>query len=245
MLPFTWLSGFSQPASPRFEHIGTETGLSQSNVICILHDSRGFMWFGTRDGLNKYDGYSFTIYKNIPTDPRSISNNFITSIAEDTNGDLWIATWGGGVNRYDRAKDRFVRYTVNPSTNFINTVLVDDKGFVWVGANGGGLVQLDPHTGKTTTFKNDPRDPASISDNEVKTVIEDSRHRIWLGTVHGGVDLFEPSTHSFKRFLHDPADNHTLSGNYAQRIYEDKGQHIWIGTEGGLADLFDAATGSV
>jgi signal transduction histidine kinase/ligand-binding sensor domain-containing protein/CheY-like chemotaxis protein len=241
LLPFAWISGFSQPASPRFEHISTETGLSQSNVICILHDSRGFMWFGTRDGLNKYDGYSFTIYKNIPANSRSISNNFITGIAEDANGDLWIATWGGGVNRYDRAKDRFVRYTVNPSTNFINTILVDDKGFVWVGANGGGLIELDPRNGKLKTFKNDPSDPASISDNEVKTAIEDSHHRIWLGTVHGGVDLYEPTTHSFRRFLHDPADTHTLSGNYAQRIYEDKRQQIWIGTEGGL-DLFDPAT---
>ena len=242
LLPFTWLSGFSQPASPRFEHIGTESGLSQSNVICILHDSRGFMWFGTRDGLNKYDGYSFTIYKNIPTDPGSISNNFITSIAEDTNGDLWIATWGGGVNRYDRAKDRFVRYKVNPSTNFINSLLVDSKGFIWVGANGGGLVVLDPRSGGTTTYKNDPNDPASISDNEVKTVIEDSRHRIWLGTVLGGLDLYDPEKHSFLRFLHDPRDSRTLSGNYAQRVYEDKQKNIWIGTEGGL-DLFDPVTG--
>ena len=96
LLPFAWISGFSQPASPRFEHIGTETGLSQSNVICILHDSRGFMWFGTRDGLNKYDGYSFTIYKNIPANSRSISNNFITGIAEDANGDLWIAAFNSG-----------------------------------------------------------------------------------------------------------------------------------------------------
>jgi signal transduction histidine kinase/ligand-binding sensor domain-containing protein/CheY-like chemotaxis protein len=242
LLPFAWLSGFSQLASPRFEHIGTESGLSQSNVICILHDSRGFMWFGTRDGLNKYDGYSFTIYKNIPTDARSISNNFITGIAEDRNGDLWIATWGGGVNRYDRAKDRFVRYTVNPATNFINTILVDSKGFVWVGANGGGVAVLDPHSGKTTIYKNDPSNPASISDNEIKTAIEDSYHRIWLGTVHGGVDLFDPSTHSFVRLMHNPEDNRTLSGNYAQRIYEDKSRQIWVGTEGGL-DLFDPATG--
>jgi len=242
LLPFLWFSGLSQPASPRFEHIGTESGLSQSNIICMLHDSRGFMWFGTRDGLNKYDGYSFTIYKNIPTDPRSISNNFITAIAEDTNGDLWIATWGGGVNRYDRAKDRFVRYKVNPSTNFINTLLVDSKGLIWVGANGGGEVVLDPRSGKTTIYKNQPDNPASISDNEIKNAIEDSRHRIWLGTVHGGLNLYDPRTHSFRRFLHDPADSRTLSGNYAQRIYEDKQRNIWVGTEGGL-DLFDPATG--
>src|SRR6202041_2330710 len=126
------------------------------------------------------------------------------------------------VNRYDRAKDRFVRYKVNPSTNFINSLVVDSKGLIWVAANGGGLVVLDPRSGRTTTYKNDPNDPASISDNEVKTVIEDSRHRIWLGTVHGGLDLYDPDKHSFLRFLHDPADGRTLSGDYAQRVYEDK-----------------------
>src|SRR5688572_161056 len=85
----------------RFEHHETSNGLSQSNVSCILQDSRGFMWFGTRDGLNRYDGYKFTVYRNDPRNPHSLSNNFIRGIAESRNGDLWIATLGGGLCRYD------------------------------------------------------------------------------------------------------------------------------------------------
>src|SRR6476469_572646 len=82
----------------RFEHLGIDQGLSQSNVMCILQDSRGFMWFGTRDGLNKYDGYKFTVYKYDAADVNSLHQNTIQDIAEDAEGNLWIATWGGGLD---------------------------------------------------------------------------------------------------------------------------------------------------
>src|SRR5687768_15023470 len=100
------LAAFSQKQNFKFEHLNTYDGLAQSNVLCILQDSRGFMWFGTSGGLNKYDGYNFTLYKNDSKDPHSISSNYITSIAEDANGDLWIGTWNG-LNKYDRAKNLF------------------------------------------------------------------------------------------------------------------------------------------
>ena len=106
-LQATALYAFSQKQHIRFKHLGTDLGLSQSNVLCILQDSRGFMWFGTRDGLNKYDGYKFTVYKNKISDKNTISNNFIQSIKEGKNGCLWIATWGGGLNRYDLQKNQF------------------------------------------------------------------------------------------------------------------------------------------
>src|SRR5436190_14882834 len=91
------LTAICQKQNIRFEHLGIDQGLSQSNVICILQDSRGFMWFGTRDGLNKYDGYKFTVYKNNADDKNSISNNYIQDIKEGKNGCLWIATRGGGL----------------------------------------------------------------------------------------------------------------------------------------------------
>src|ERR1700741_3115674 len=101
ILPLCWfLSARTQPATLRFDHLGTEQGLSQSNVTCILQDSRGFMWFGTQDGLNKYDGYKITVYKKNAQSRQSLSHNFIQDIAEDRDGNLWIATWGGGLNKF-------------------------------------------------------------------------------------------------------------------------------------------------
>src|SRR5258705_8471889 len=86
-----------QRENVKFAHLDINSGLSQSNVLCILQDSRGFIWFGTEDGLNKYDGYNFTVYKNDPEKNNSLSNSYINDIAEDNNGDLWIATLDGGL----------------------------------------------------------------------------------------------------------------------------------------------------
>ena len=107
-----------KPNNIRFEHLGIDQGLSQSNVVCILQDSRGFMWFGTRDGLNKYDGYKFTVYKNKADDKNSISNNYIQAIKESTNGCFWIATRGGGLNRYDRQKNKFISFKHDPKNKY-------------------------------------------------------------------------------------------------------------------------------
>src|SRR5258705_8074222 len=115
------LNAVSQKQHIKFEHLGTEQGLSQSNVLCILQDSQGFMWFGTRDGLNKYDGYKFTVYKNMAADKNSISNNFIQAIKEGKSSCIWIATWGGGLNRYDRQKDKITSFKHDPkNTNSIS-----------------------------------------------------------------------------------------------------------------------------
>src|ERR1700753_2922617 len=97
LLLLTTKLAYPQTDRLSFEHLGTAQGLSQSNVICSLQDSRGFMWFGTREGLNKYNGYSFTVYKNEIGDDRSLSNNEVHDLIEDGSGYLWIATWGGGL----------------------------------------------------------------------------------------------------------------------------------------------------
>src|SRR5690349_7080375 len=85
-------TSFSQHANLKFDHLDINNGLSQNNVMCILQDSRGFIWMGTRDGLNKYDGYKFTVYKNDKSDSSTISSNFITALTEDKNGSIWVAT---------------------------------------------------------------------------------------------------------------------------------------------------------
>src|SRR4051794_29079206 len=107
VLQLNFISFFAaaQKQYVKFDHLSTDAGLSHSNVTSILQDSRGFMWFGTEDGLNKYDGYKFIVYKNDPQKNNSLNNNHVNDIIEDNNGDLWIATSEGGLNKYDRQKD--------------------------------------------------------------------------------------------------------------------------------------------
>jgi len=104
------IPAYTQQQNLKFEHLNSDQGLSQNNITCILQDSRGFMWFGTPEGLNKYDGYTFTVYRNDRANKSSLSSNFITDIIEDTKGNLWIATSGGGLNKFQRETEKFTRY---------------------------------------------------------------------------------------------------------------------------------------
>ena len=251
-----WCWGFmagpaaiGQKQQLRFGHLGTDQGLSQSNVICILQDSHGFMWFGTQDGLNRYDGYELTIYKNLVTDPYSIGNNLIKSILEDSRGNIWVGTWGGGLNRFDRAKNRFIHYKHDPknpgslSDDFVDCVMEDKAGGLWVGTYQGGLNRLDPRTGLFTHFSYDQKDISSLSDNFVTTVFEDSRHRIWAGTFYGGLNLLDRKTNRFTRWQHSDRIRNSLACNIITAIYEDNEHRLWIGTRGGGLELLDSAGG--
>src|SRR5205085_12673310 len=124
-------------------------GLSQNHVMSILQDSRGFMWFATRDGLNKYDGYKFTVYKNDAKDSNSISNNFISGIVEDSKGIIWIATRAGGLNRYDKEKNKFTRFKNNPknlnslSSDLAISLSKDSEDNLWI-CTEDGLNYFEP-----------------------------------------------------------------------------------------------------
>ncbi len=240
---------FSQKRQLEFDHFNTNEGLSQSNVLCILQDSRGFMWFGTREGLNRYDGYTFTVFKNDLKNKNSISGNFITSVIESHSGDIWIGTWGGGLCRYNVEKNQFTSYkhdgknAASVSSDFINTVAEDSKGNIWAGTEDAGLNMLNVQAGKFDHFTHDKNNPNSLSDDYIRIVVPDSEHNLWIGTTNGGLNLFNPANKTFTRFQHDDKDNSSLSYNNVYTIFEDSRHRLWIGTDGGGLNLFDKTTG--
>ena len=107
----------AQRENIRFRHLTIEDGLSQNTILCMVQDDMGFMWFGTKGGINKYDGYDFTVYKADIYDTTSLSENNILSICKDHNGILWIGT-EDGLNRFDPARNTFTRYFHNPDDVF-------------------------------------------------------------------------------------------------------------------------------
>lgn len=236
---------FSQQQQIRFEHLGINDGLSQSNVTCILQDSRGFMWFGTKDGINSYDGYRFTVYKNNVADTNSLSHNFIKSIVEDNKGNLWIGTYGGGVNQFDKNRKTFTHYTHNTQNansigdNFVTSLQFDKQGILWIGTQTGGLNRLDPNTNQITKYVFNKNDPHSVSDNFINAIYEDSRSRLWIGTLRNGLNLFDKKTGRFTRFQQNPKDDASLSSNTVCRIFEDSHQRLWVGTLGGGLDVME------
>ena len=149
----------------RFEHLTMEDGLSQSAVLSIFQDRQGFMWFGTENGLNRFDGYEFTVFTNDRLDEDSLSGNYVWGIDEDAAGDLWIATVGAGVSRRDPVTGRFTIYrhdSEQPSSlasDRIRTLHVGADDSIWVGTLDAGLDRLDPVTGEATHFRHDPAQP--------------------------------------------------------------------------------------
>ncbi|PWK79163.1 signal transduction histidine kinase [Mucilaginibacter oryzae] len=237
-------SVFSQERNLKFEHIGTREGLSQINVSVIKQDSKGFMWIGTRDGLNRYDGYSFVVYKHNIRDNNSLSNNMVSDIAEDKDGNIWLATLSG-LNKLDRKTGRFVHYfhdSANPnsiSSNFVNKIIFDHEGFLWIGSQKGGLDKLDIRSNKFTHYKHNDADPSSLSDDDVTAITEDSRHRLWIGTLNAGLNFLNRDKGTFTRYLNIPGNNSSLSGTFVNIIYEDNAHRIWVGTQDGGLNLFD------
>jgi signal transduction histidine kinase/ligand-binding sensor domain-containing protein/DNA-binding response OmpR family regulator len=245
VLPFILTA---QRKNLKFEHIGTDAGLSQSNVISIFRDSRGFMWFGTRDGLNKYDGYRITVYKNEISNPESISNNTINDIVEDKDGNLWIAT-SKGLNKFDRARETFVKFFHDASnenslsSNMLNCLVLDKQQNLWIGTEGYGFDHFNTSDKKITHFKHQTDSENSLSNNIVKEMFEDHEGNLWIATDEAGVSLFNPVKNSFTNYQHNPSDSTSISHNRVWETFEDSKHRIWVGTMGGGLNMFDRATG--
>jgi len=243
----------------RFEHLSVEQGLSQSAVHCILQDSHGLFWFATQDGLNKYNGYEFTVYRSVPG-VNSLVYNYVSSIYEDTSGILWIAT-EDGLDRYDRQLDHFTHYQHDAqdpfslSSDFVRTVYQDRQGALWIGTYDGGLDKLvlqDDAAGSVPPgepggsaarfihYRYDPQDPHSLSSNAIWSIYEDEAGMLWIGTEQG-LNRFDRETERFTRYAYDPRNLNSLSNNVVRAIAEDAEGDLWIGTDDGL-NHFDRRT---
>jgi PAS domain S-box-containing protein len=238
--------GYAQAVNLTFDHLPPDNGLVGIN--CVLQDRKGFIWFCTQEGVNKYDGYNFTIYKHEPEQPNSLSDNWVSSLYEDSSGFLWIGTQTGGLNRFDRLTEQFTHYIHEPndlnslSDNRISTIYEDASGVLWIGTDGGGLNQFNPDTQEFTHYLHEPNNPNSLSDNRISTIYEDSAGVLWIGTNGGGLNQFHPDTQEFTHYLHEPNNPNSLSDNRISAIYEDGSGALWIGTNGGGLNQFHPDT---
>lgn len=226
-------------SSPNFTALTTKNGLSSNMVSAILKDRNGLMWFGTSDGLDKFDGTNFTVYYHNTKNATSIPSNDILSMCEDRSGRIWIGTGSGGIVYYDRQHDSFIRYNVkdklwpNSDRAYIRSMCEDHKGNLWIGTNEGGIRILNLHDLKVSKVLFNYIKAGQPNSFAILTMFEDSRHRMWIGTNYG-LYLYNWNSGKFTFFYHSDKDSTSLSSSIIKSLTEDTHGNLWIGTMGGL-----------
>ncbi|WP_083925184.1 ligand-binding sensor domain-containing protein [Flexithrix dorotheae] len=248
-----FLSGNAQTIfSPsfRFSVLAIEDGLSHGNVNDILQDHIGFMWFATDNGLNKYDGKKFVVYKSNGNEKGSLSDDFINTIFEDSKHNLWVGTNTGGVNLYNRAKDTFRNFKfeqANPIAKGSNTIRCfyeDKNGRIWIGTNFSGLYYYAPETDRLVKVSLQVISEKDLYRYYVSDIIEDEAGNLAIGIFGNGLLLLNPETKMTKHFVHNPTDPGSVSHNKVYALIYDKKGRFWVGTVGGGLCLFDPESAS-
>ncbi|UHG93149.1 hybrid sensor histidine kinase/response regulator transcription factor [Spirosoma oryzicola] len=216
----------AQSTTVRFNHLSSKDGLSHNSVNCILQDRDGFMWFGTNEGLNKYDGYAFTVVQpDSAAQLTSLHSSRIAGLCEDRHGRLWAATEGGGLYEVDKKRGRMTQHPIRTQNahrwNNQLSVYEDSQGFLWL-STYNGLVRYDPSAQRFRLY------PTPQRDMPIKSVFEDPQHRLWVGTLKG--------LYQFDRAMgrYTLLSYMTKTGNEPvfNSFHLDKNQTLWLGTAG-------------
>ncbi len=213
--------------------------LYQNTIFCIAQDSLGFLWFGTNDGLLRYDGYQIVSYRHRSWDSNTVSDNSISQLLTDHSGMIWIATWGGGLdvlNPYTGAFTHYRHQPENPSSISDNRVqcLIEDKNKnIWAGTFNGGMSQWIRNENRFVNYKHDSINDQSVSGNRIWAVLQDTAGYLWVGTDEG-LDRFNPLNNEFRKYRHLPDDSNSLSHNRIRELLIDRYGCLWAGTQHGL-----------
>jgi signal transduction histidine kinase/ligand-binding sensor domain-containing protein len=237
------LSSPSGNPTMRFETLSLEQGLSQGTIQAIFQDRRGFLWFATQEGLNRYDGYKFTVFRRDPEDASSLPNDWIWTLDEDPEGNLWVGTNGGGLSRYDPETGGFTSFReedAHPDSsraNHVRAIHASDSRTVWVGTDSG-LRVLDPQAASFTRYPV-PDPPDGSNGDRVRAIFESSEGLLWVSTDGNGLVRIDPVSGEARRFLHDPERPTSIGSDRVRCVFEDRRGALWVGLYDGGIDRMD------
>lgn len=219
----------AQIEPPRFTAVTSMDGLSSNTVTAVLKDRYGLLWFATDDGLNKFDGMGFTVYRHQKKDSTSLKSNDVSALYEDRAGRIWVGTVIGSLHLYDRRKDSFIRIKTFHS---INSISEDGQGKIWVGTTQG-LITIDPHTLHIQTFNSIPGTPAQVAGKHVHRIFRDRQQQMWVGT-SDGLFRFLSKQNRFVPVDYRGPESYHEGSEFVTAIGEDSSGTLWIGTQHGL-----------
>ena len=232
---------WAQAPDMRFEHISVEQGLSNITPTKIAQDQQGFLWFGTEDGLNKYNGYEFIVYKPDPADSNSLPDRVVQALYADRAGNLWVGAGPHGLRRYNPNTDQFDRFKHDPrdpkslAGKYVNVLFEDSRDDLWIGTSAG-LYRYDRRLDALTVYRHDDRDASTISSDAVSAVCEDRQGNLWIGASAHGMNRFDREKNIFIRYGDDPQHAFSLRGPHVVCLQGDPVLRdvVWIGTNVGL-----------
>ena len=227
---------FAHPEILRFKHLTTDNGLSQSTINCIAKSSDGYMWFGTADGLNRYDGYEFVIYKTDKDDSMSISGNKVLTATEDKNGNLWFGTTNG-LSLYNKDTDNFKNFHIIRNKRELIAperikVINDKDNKLWISITGDGFGLFDLQKGFLKKYVHDEKNSNSLSSSDIMDIYIDSKNRFWIATTNG-LNLFDIEKETFRHWFPEPENPRSIPGANIRSIHEDNHGNMWFASYGG------------
>jgi len=234
----------------RFQRFTSEDGLPHNNVYSIFQDHSGFIWIGTQDGVARFDGFQFKVFRHNPLDPNSLSASNFGYITETPDGILWFGTYGGGLNRYDPKSGQFQSFLSSPgnsqsiSGNFIIS-MVYQRNRIWIATTSNGICEFDPDTGIFERYSDDVDSRLKISSKRTREILVDDSGIIWVGHNGQGLDRVDLKSKSTTHFRHDPNTPNSLTNNVVNALCLDSKGRLWIGTRGGGLCYLDTSTHTV
>ena len=229
VLPVAAFSEGEPLGRKRFVHLAVADGLPSNRAYDVLQDSQGFIWIGTQSGLCRYDGQQLKTYRHDPADPETLSDSYVLSLYEDRQGHLWIGTHGGGLNRLDPARGRFVHYRHDPedpqslSDDRVQSMVEDRLGRLWI-ATDGGLDRLDSATAAPTRLMDSAVGPWDWSREGVGDLALDRDGNLWVTDSRGNSRRIDPSTGEQKSY----------EGESLRFHYVDREGRVWGGSPDGV-----------
>ena len=232
-------------SAEQYRFFDANDGLSSSSIADITQDREGILWIATSDGLNRFDGSSFSMYMNEPGNEFSLINNRITKVKEDRKGRLWVATFDG-LCRYEHTTDRFLQFDLSgyKGKNDITQcydMIENQDGNLWVSISGNGVILINPDIKEITSYNTLN---SGICSNHINVIYEDRFGNIWLGSGQEGLSIYNPKNGSFRTYRYQPDDKNGITSNDISAICEDAEGNVWVGTRDGGINIYSFSTQS-
>ena len=227
----------SQNQSLGFKHFTISDGISNSYITDILQDKKGYIWIGTTDGLNRFDGYDFKVYKKNPFDKTTIGGNYIRCLYEDSHGNLWVGLLNGIVSKFDPKMEKFTNYSCILKESKllgdgdISGIVEDKDGLLWIAVDRKGFVCFNPATGNFSCYESTPDNPNSLSHNATTSIAIGRDNCIWITTWGGGLNRFDPEKKTFTHYMDSVGIPDDVLCRHLKCQYHDRYGNVWVGTD--------------